>query len=143
MCRASAGSIQIKPAGSAALYKGLAGYPHFASLEIGPGAGVLLDRASVFTPSGAMLPAGRSDSFAERFAGTKAASLAPVALASKSSWVVQLIGDDTEATALSRFRQMQMGPCSLRRLRHALDRGMAVGTGELRLGSRRLPGSLR
>jgi hypothetical protein len=86
----------------------LAGYPHFASLEMGPGAGVLVDRASVFTPSAAMLPPGQSDSFAERFAGTKAASLAPVALASKSSWVVQLIGDDTEATALSRFRQMQI-----------------------------------
>jgi hypothetical protein len=86
----------------------LAGYPHFASLEMGPGAGVLVDRASVFTPSAAMLPPGRSDSFAERFAGTRAASLAPVAPAPKTSWVVQLIGDDTEATALSRFRQMQI-----------------------------------
>jgi hypothetical protein len=85
----------------------LAGYPHFASLEMGPRAGVLVDRASVFTPSGAMPQAGQSDSFAERFSGTKAASLAPVAPAPKSSWLVQLIGDDTEATALSRFRQMQ------------------------------------
>jgi len=85
----------------------LAGYPHFASLEVGPGAGVLVDGASVFTPSPAMLPAEPSDSFAERFAGTKVVSLAPVAPAPESSWVVQLIGDDTEATALSRFRQMQ------------------------------------
>ena len=35
----------------------LAGYPHLASLEMGPGAGVLVDRASVFTPSIAMFPA--------------------------------------------------------------------------------------
>jgi hypothetical protein len=54
-----------------------------------------------------MLPGEPSDSFAERFAGTKVASLAPIAPAPGSSWVVQLIGDDTEATALSRFRQMQ------------------------------------
>ena len=85
----------------------LADYPHFASLEVGPGAGVLVDGASVFTPSPAMLPAEPSDSFAERFAGTKVVSLAPVVPALESSWVVQLIGDDTEATALSRFRQMQ------------------------------------
>jgi hypothetical protein len=85
----------------------LAGYPHFASLEMGPGAGVLVERASVFTPSSAMLAPEPSDSFAERFAGTKVANLAPVAPSLESSWVVQLIGDDTEATAISRFRQMQ------------------------------------
>ena len=32
----------------------LAYYPHLASLEMGPGAGVLVDGASVFTPSSAM-----------------------------------------------------------------------------------------
>jgi hypothetical protein len=85
----------------------LAGYPHLASLEMGPGAGVLVDAASVFAPSSAMLLAEPSDSFAERFAGTKVVSLAPTAPAPQSSWVVQLIGDDSEATALSRFRQMQ------------------------------------
>jgi hypothetical protein len=56
--------------------RSLAGYPHFASLEVGPGAGVLVDGASVFTPSSAMLPAEPSDSFAERFAGTKVVSQA-------------------------------------------------------------------
>jgi hypothetical protein len=85
----------------------LAGYPHFASLEMGPGAGVLVERGSVFTPASAMLPPEPSDSFAERFAGTKVANLAPVAPSTESSWVVQLIGDDTEAAAISRFRQMQ------------------------------------
>jgi hypothetical protein len=85
----------------------LEGYPHFASLEIGPGAGVLVARASIFTPSFTMLPSEPSASFAERFAGTKVANLAPVVPLPKSSWVVQLIGDDTEATAISRFRQMQ------------------------------------
>ena len=85
----------------------LAGYPHLASLEVGPGAGLLVDRASIFTSAFAILPAAPSDSFAERFAGAKVASLAPVARTPESLWVVQLIGDDTEATALSRFRQMQ------------------------------------
>jgi hypothetical protein len=85
----------------------LGSYPHFASLEMGPGAGVLVERTSAFTSPAAMLPAEPSDSFAERFAGTKVASLKPLAPALESSWVVQLIGDDTEATALSRFRQMQ------------------------------------
>jgi hypothetical protein len=85
----------------------LAGYPHLASLEMGPGAGVLVGGGSVFTPSSAILPTESSDSFAERFAGTTMASLAPVARTSESSWIVQLIGDDTEATALSRFRQLQ------------------------------------
>jgi SPOR domain len=85
----------------------LGGYPHFASLEMGPGAGVLVERTSVFTPSSAMMPAEPSDSFAERFAGTKVVSLKPLAPALESSWVVQLIGDDTEATALLRFRQMR------------------------------------
>jgi hypothetical protein len=85
----------------------LAGYPHLASLELGSSAGVLVEAASVFRSSSAMLPAEPSDSFAERFAGTKVASLALVAPALESSWVVQLIGDDSEATALSRFRQMQ------------------------------------
>jgi hypothetical protein len=74
---------------------------------VGPGAGVLVDRASIFTPSFAILPAEPTDSFAERFSGTKVPNLAPVTRAPESSWVVQLIGDDTEATALSRFRQMQ------------------------------------
>jgi hypothetical protein len=82
----------------------LAGYPHLASLEMGPGTGVLVDAGSVFLPSSAILPA---DSFAERFAGAKMVGLAPVAPPPESSWIVQLIGDDTEATALLRFRQMQ------------------------------------
>jgi hypothetical protein len=85
----------------------LAYYPHLASLEMGPGAGVLVDGASVFTPSSAMFPAEPPDSFAERFAGTKVASLAPVTQTPESPWVVQLIGDDTEAIAVSRYRQMQ------------------------------------
>jgi hypothetical protein len=85
----------------------LAGYPHLANLEVGRGARVLFDEASVFTPSSGILLAEPSDSFAERFAGTKTANLASIAPAPESSWVVQLIGDETEATALSRFRQMQ------------------------------------
>jgi SPOR domain len=84
----------------------LAGYPHLASLEVGRGAGVL-DGASVYTPSSGILLAEPSDSFADRFAGTKVANLPSIAPAPESSWVVQLIGDETEATALSRFRQMQ------------------------------------
>src|ERR1700754_3365988 len=43
------------------------GYPHFASLEMGPSARVLVERASVFTLSSTMLLAQPSDSFAERF----------------------------------------------------------------------------
>jgi hypothetical protein len=98
-------SFDERFAGSKVKKGSLTGYPHLASLEMGPSVGVLVDRASIFMPS--ILPAEPSDSFAERFAGTKVANLAPVAREPESSWVVQLIGDDTEATALSRFRQMQ------------------------------------
>ncbi len=85
----------------------LASYPHLASLEMGLGAGVLVEGPTVFAPSSGILLAEPSDSFAERFAGTKVVNLAPIARPPKSSWVVQLIGDDTEETALLRFRQMQ------------------------------------
>ena len=89
-------------AGGSLEKESLASNPHLAS----PGAEVLIDGASVFTPSSGILLVEPSDSFAERFAGTRA-NLAPVVRPVESSWVVQLIGDDTEATALSRFRQMQ------------------------------------
>jgi hypothetical protein len=100
-------SFDERFAGGKIKKESLTGYPHLASLELGPGAGVLVDEASVFTPSPGILLAEPSDSFAERFVGTRVANLASVAPAPESSWVVQLIGDDTEAAALSRFRQMQ------------------------------------
>jgi hypothetical protein len=68
-----------------------------ASLEVG----------SVFTPSSGILLAEPSDSFVERFAGTRVIDPASFVRPSESSWVVQLIGDESEAIALSRFRQMQ------------------------------------
>jgi hypothetical protein len=87
-----------------------------ASLEVPVGPNVLVDAGAVFAASsGGMVFANRSDSFAERFAGTgpivNLASLVRPPESSirpeESSWVVQLIGDDTEATALSRFRKLQ------------------------------------
>jgi hypothetical protein len=84
----------------------LTGY-RLARLEV-PGAGVLVDGGPVLVPSSGILLSEPSDSFAERFAGTTImVNLASFARPPESSWVVQLIGDDTEATALSRFRQMQ------------------------------------
>jgi hypothetical protein len=84
----------------------LTGY-RLARLEV-PGAGVLVDGGSVLAPSSGILLSEPSDSFADRFSGTtKVVNLASFARPAESSWVVQLIGDDTEATALSRFRQMQ------------------------------------
>ena len=77
-----------------------------ASLEV-PSAGVLVDGGSIVAPSSGILLAEPSNSFAERFAGTRVVNLASFARPPESSWVVQLIGDDTEVTALSRFRQMQ------------------------------------
>jgi hypothetical protein len=87
-----------------------------ASLEVPVSPKVLVDAGSVFAASsGGTVFAKPSDSFAERFAG----SGHPVNLASfvrppessvgppEPAWVVQLIGDDTEATALSRFRELQ------------------------------------
>jgi SPOR domain len=98
-------SFDERFAGDGVKKGGLTGY-RLASLEV-PGAGVLADGASAFAPSSGILLAEPSDSFAERFAGTRVANLASFARAPESSWVVQLIGDDTEAAALSRFRQMQ------------------------------------
>jgi hypothetical protein len=66
-----------------------------------------LDGGSVFTPSSGILLAEPSDSFVERFAGTRVINPASFVRPSESSWVVQLIGDESEAIALSRFRQMQ------------------------------------
>jgi SPOR domain len=100
-------SFDERFAGSKVKKEGLASYPHLASLEVGLDAGVLVDRPSVSAPSSGILLAESSDSFAERFAGTKVVNPAPAARSPESSWVVQLIGDDTEETALSRFRQMQ------------------------------------
>jgi SPOR domain len=77
------------------------------SLEVS-GAGVLVDESAVFAPSSGILLADSTDSFAERFAGTRSVvNLSSFTGPPLSSWVVQLIGDDTEATALLRFRQMQ------------------------------------
>jgi SPOR domain len=84
----------------------LTGY-RLARLEV-PGAGVLVDGGSVVAPSSGILLSEPSDSFAERFAGTTTVvNLASFKRPPESSWVVQLVGDDTEAIALSRFRQMQ------------------------------------
>jgi hypothetical protein len=50
----------------------------------------------------------RQDSFAERFAGTgDLAKLVRLVSPPESSWVVQIIGDCSEAIALSRFRDLQ------------------------------------
>jgi hypothetical protein len=100
-------SFDERFAGSKVKKESLASYPHLASLEVGLDAGVLVDGPSVSAPSSGILLAESSDSFVERFAGTKVVIPAPVARPPESSWVVQLIGDDTEETALSRFRQMQ------------------------------------
>jgi hypothetical protein len=70
--------------------------------------------AALRSPSGAGSVNERSDPFDARFSGTTALataadtkkgvdSLTP----SNASWVVQLIGDDSEAVALSRFRELQ------------------------------------
>jgi hypothetical protein len=87
--------------------RSLAIYPHLASLKMGLDTGVLVDGPPIPAPSSGILLAEPSDSFAERFAGTKVVNLAPLSRPPESSWVVQLIGDDTEQTALSRFRRMQ------------------------------------
>jgi hypothetical protein len=92
-------------AGDRTTKKSLATY-RLASLEAPVGVGVLVDGGSVFAPSSGILLAEPSDSFAERFAGTKV-NPASFGRPPESSWVVQLIGDDSEATALSRFRRMQ------------------------------------
>jgi hypothetical protein len=99
-------SFDERFAGGRVKKESLASYPHLASVEMGLGAGVLIDRPSVFAPSSGILPAESSDSFAERFAGTRV-NFAPIARPPESEWVVQLIGDDTEEIALSRFRRMQ------------------------------------
>jgi hypothetical protein len=87
-----------------------------ASLEVPVGPRVLVDAGTVFAASsGGIVFAEPSDSFAERFAGTgRLVNLASVVRPTESSvrpdessWVVQLIGDDTEAIALSRFRALQ------------------------------------
>jgi hypothetical protein len=84
----------------------LTGY-RLGSLEVS-GAGVLVDGSAVFAPSSGILLAESSASFAKRFAGTRSVvNLASFTGPPVSLWVVQLIGDDTEATALLRFRQMQ------------------------------------
>ena len=74
--------------------------PKFVALRTSPGDRFLLD--------------GRTDSFDERFAGARAAvkAMDPKKGAGyvsqpESSWVVQLIGDSSEATALSLFRELQ------------------------------------
>jgi SPOR domain len=81
-----------------------------ASLGAPVGSNVLVDAGSVFAPSADahILFSKPSDSFAERFSGTKIlVNAASVVRPPESSWVVQLIGDDTEVVALSRFRQLQ------------------------------------
>jgi hypothetical protein len=78
----------------------------FANLGAPIGSNVLVDAGSVFAPSaGDHFP---SDSFAERFSGTKIpVNPAPFVRPPEPSWVVQLIGDDSEVVALSRFRRLQ------------------------------------
>jgi SPOR domain len=93
-------------AGDRVTKKSLTGY-RLASLEAPVDTAVLVDGGSVFAPSSGVLLAEPSDSFAERFAGTKLAKPASFIRPPESSWVVQLIGDDSEATALSRFRKLQ------------------------------------
>jgi hypothetical protein len=82
----------------------------FASLGAPVGSNVLVDAGSVFAPSTRdhILFSKPSDSFAERFSGTKIlVNPASFFRPPESSWVVQLIGDDSEVVALSRFRQLQ------------------------------------
>ena len=82
----------------------------FASLEMPVNSNVLGDARPVLVASlgDRILLDERSDSFAERFGGARdLASAVYLASRRESSWVAQLIGDDTEATALSRFRELQ------------------------------------
>jgi hypothetical protein len=74
----------------------------------------LLKFAALRSPSGAGSVNGRSDPFDARFSGTTALATAvdtkkgvDHVTPSNASWVVQLIGDDSEAVALSRFRELQ------------------------------------
>jgi SPOR domain len=86
-----------------------------ASLGAPVGPVVLVNTGSIFAPSsGGSVFSKPSNSFAERFAGI--GHLEPASFARPpessvgpptSSWVVQLIGDDSEAIALSRFRELQ------------------------------------
>jgi hypothetical protein len=78
--------------------------------SLGAPVGVLSDAGSILAPSSgdSTLFAKPSDSFAERFSGTKnLVNPATFVRPPESSWVVQLIGDDLEAVAVSRFRQLQ------------------------------------
>jgi SPOR domain len=93
----------------------LEGSYRVASLGAPVGPVVLVDAGSIFAPSsGGSVFSKPSNSFAERFAGI--GHLEPASFARPpessvrpptSSWVVQLIGDDSEAIAVSRFRELQ------------------------------------
>jgi hypothetical protein len=63
--------------------------------------------AALKTSLGARFQNERSDSFDERFSGARASAKAVDMQERDPSWVVQLIGDDSEAVALSRFRELQ------------------------------------
>jgi SPOR domain len=80
-----------------------------ASLEMPAGTKALFDAGPVLVPSVNydILVRERSDSFAERFAGNRDLPSPLLVRAPETSWVVQLIGDNSEAVALSRFRQLQ------------------------------------
>ena len=81
-----------------------------ASLEMPVDSKALSDAATVLAISvGDRIPPGkRSDSFAERFAGERdRTNSAQLMSPPEVSWVVQLIGDSSEPTALSRFRELQ------------------------------------
>jgi hypothetical protein len=84
-----------------------------ASLEMPVNANsVLSDAGSVGFAAlkaslGARFQNERSDSFDERFSGARASAKALDMQEADPSWVVQLIGDDSEAIALSRFRELQ------------------------------------
>jgi hypothetical protein len=87
----------------------LEGGYRLASLRAPVGPEVLVDAGSFASSSGDdILFAKPSDSFAERFSGTKVlVNLASFVRRPETSWVVQLIGDDSEVIALSRFHQLQ------------------------------------
>jgi hypothetical protein len=104
-------SFDARFAGDRDTKKSLAegGY-RIASLGARVDSKVLVDAGSVFSPlsSDDILFAKPSDSFVERFSGAKIeVAAASFVRLPESSWVVQLIGDDSEAIALSRFRQLQ------------------------------------
>jgi hypothetical protein len=74
----------------------------------------LLKFAALRSPSGARSLNGRPDSFDVRFLGTSTLAAAVDAKVGANyvsppdrSWVVQLIGDSSEAIALSRFQELQ------------------------------------